>query len=98
MELAIQMVSDAGRVVIVGVTEQAAQIRGVDLTRKELTVSGSRNNLHQFQNAIDYVTANAAVAEKMVTQVFPLEQTAAAFDLAHAHPEQVAKIIIQVAE
>lgn len=98
MELAIQLVADAGRVVIVGVTEQAAQIRGVDLTRKELTVYGSRNNLHQFPNAIEFVVKHQAVAEKMITQVFSLDQTRQAFELARSHPEQVAKIIIHLAD
>lgn len=98
MELAIQLVADAGRVVIVGVTEQAAQIRGVDLTRKELNVYGSRNNLHQFRNASAYVMSHQTLVEKMITQQFPLEQTAKAFELAHAHPDQVAKIVIQVAD
>ena len=98
IELAVRLVADAGRVVVEGVTEQAAQIRGVDLTRKELTVHGSRNNSHQFQNAIDYVTAHQALAEKMITHRFPLAQTIQAFELAHAHPEQVAKIVIMLAE
>lgn len=98
IELAIQLAADGGRVVIVGVTEKPAEIRGVDLTRKELTVYGSRNNLHQFQNTIDYITANAPVVEKMVTQIFPLDKTGEAFDLARLHPEQVAKIIIHIAD
>ena len=42
------------QVMVEGVTEQSAQIRGVDLTRKELSLFGSRNNSHQFQTAIDY--------------------------------------------
>lgn len=98
IELAIQLVADAGRVVVEGVTEQAAQIRGVDLTRKELSLFGSRNNSHQFQNAIDYVVSNQRLAEKMITHQFPLEQTIRAFELADAHPEQVAKIIITLAD
>lgn len=98
IELAVQLAADAGRVVIEGVTEQTAQVRGVDFTRKELTVYGSRNNLHQFQNAIDYVLANQRLVEKMVTHQFPLEQTIQAFELADAHPEQVAKIVITLAE
>jgi L-gulonate 5-dehydrogenase len=94
IELAVRLVADGGRVVIEGVTEEAAQLRGVDFTRKELTVHGSRNNLHEFQNAIDYVLANQALVERMVTQVFPLEGTVQAFELADKHPEQVAKIVI----
>lgn len=98
IELAIQLVADAGRVVVEGVTEQAAQIRGVDLTRKELSLFGSRNNSHRFQTAIDYVVSNQRLAEKMISHQFPLEQTIRAFELADAHPEQVAKIIITLAD
>ncbi len=94
IESAIQLVADAGRVVVVGVTEQQAQIRGVDLTRKELTLYGSRNNLGLFQTAIEYVMRHRDITEAMVTHQFPFERTIEAFQLADAHPDQVCKVVI----
>jgi threonine dehydrogenase-like Zn-dependent dehydrogenase len=94
IESAIELVADAGRVVIVGVTEQAASIRGVDMTKKELTIYGSRNNLGRFKEAVDYVSTQPDLAAAMVTHQFSFSQAIEAFETADAHPEQVCKVIL----
>lgn len=98
IELAVQWVADAGRIVVVGVTEQEAQIRGVDMTRKELSICGSRNNLGLFQEAMNYVAQHQDLVSHMVTQQYSFERAAEAFEMAHAHPEQVCKVVIRVAD
>lgn len=94
IESTIQLVADAGRVVIVGVTEQHASIRGVDMTKKELTICGSRNNLGRFQDAIDFLVNNAQRAAKLVTHVFPFSRAVEAFDFTEKHPDQVCKVVV----
>jgi len=94
IESTIQLVADAGRVVIVGVTEEAASIRGVDMTKKELTIYGSRNNLGRFKEAIEYVTAHPDLASTMVTHRYPFGQAIEAFETAETQPEQVCKVIL----
>ena len=68
IESTIQLVADGGRVVIAGVTEEFASFRGVDITKKELTIYGSRNNLSVFKDAVEYVTNNADLAATMITR------------------------------
>jgi threonine dehydrogenase-like Zn-dependent dehydrogenase len=81
-------------VVIAGVTEQQACIRGVDMTKKELTIYGSRNSLGLFGEAIDYVASNPDLFTVMITRVYPFDQAVEAFDVALTQPDQVCKVLI----
>ena len=94
IESTIQLVADGGRVVIAGVTEEFASFRGVDITKKELTIYGSRNNLGVFKDAVEYVTNNADLAATMITREYPFEDAIEAFETTLAHPEQVCKVVI----
>ena len=95
IEVTIDLVSDAGRVVVVGVTERKFALRGVDVTKKELTIHGSRNNLGRFQQAIDYVSAHPDLAEQLITHKYPFEDAPAAFEQADQHPDETCKVIIE---
>lgn len=94
IESTIKLVADAGRVVIVGVTEEFASLRGVDITKKELTIYGSRNNLGRFKDAIEFVVSDPDLASKMITHKYPFAQAIEAFENTEAHPEQVCKVIL----
>jgi threonine dehydrogenase-like Zn-dependent dehydrogenase len=94
LESTIRLVADAGRVVIVGVTERKFCLRGVDVTRKELTISGSRNNLGRFQEAVDFVAGNTALAGGMITHSYPFKEAIAAFEKADQHPSETCKVVI----
>lgn len=95
IESTIGLVSDAGRVVIVGVTKQKFCIAGVDVTKKELSIIGSRNNLGNFKEAISFVSAHPDIAENLITNTFDLSETEDAFLHASQHPETTCKVIIE---
>jgi len=59
----VRLVADAGRVVIVVVTSEKFSLRGVDLTKKELAIFGSRNNLDNFSKAIEYISKYLDIAK-----------------------------------
>ncbi len=94
IESTISLVSDAGRVVIAGVTEQFASIRGVDVTKKELTICGSRNSLGLFDEAIQFVASNPDLFTAMITREYPFSQSVEAFEAALTRPELVCKVLI----
>jgi L-gulonate 5-dehydrogenase len=94
IESTVKMVSDGGRVVIAGVTEQFASIRGVDVTKKELTIYGSRNSLGLFGDAIQFVGSNPDLFNAMITREYPFAQTVEAFEVALTQPETVCKVLI----
>ena len=64
IESTVELTADAGRIVIAGVTKEKFSMRGVDVTKKELTISGSRNNLHKFGDAINFVLTNPELCGK----------------------------------
>jgi 2-desacetyl-2-hydroxyethyl bacteriochlorophyllide A dehydrogenase len=94
IESTISLVSDAGRVVIVGVTEERACIRGVDMTKKELSVYGSRNSLGRIKDAIEYIIAHTETASKMITAEYPFSQAIEAMEEAESHPERFCKVML----
>jgi L-gulonate 5-dehydrogenase len=96
IESTIDLVSDAGRIVILGVTKKRFALRGVDITKKELTIFGSRNNLGRFQEVINFVAVNQDLVELMITHQFPFEETVAAFELADQQPDKLCKAVIVI--
>ena len=95
IESTIGLAADAGRIVIAGVTKEKFSMRGVDVTKKELTISGSRNNLGKFRNAIDLITAKPKIAANLITQIFTFNETPDAFRLANEHPGETCKVMIE---
>lgn len=90
------MVASAGRVVIVGLSEQDVSLPIIDFTRKEMTIFGSRNNAGRFGEAVDLVRRNRDRIGAMITHRFPLEATAEALKFAAEHPAETEKVMIEM--
>jgi len=90
-------VASAGRVVIVGLSDQEVSIPVIEFTRKELTILGSRNNAGRFGEAVDLVRRHRDRVGGLITHRFPLDETAAAMAFAAEHPAEAEKVIIEVA-
>ena len=95
IESTIGLAADAGRIVIAGVTKEKFSMRGVDVTKKELTISGSRNNLHKFGDAINFILTNPELAENLITHTFSFADTPAAFKTANEKPGETCKVMIE---
>jgi threonine dehydrogenase-like Zn-dependent dehydrogenase len=98
IESTIDFVADAGRVVIVGVTSQKFCMAGVDITKKELSIIGSRNNLGRFEEAIAYVSSHQEIAGHLITHTYDFPETENAFRHASRHPDNTCKVIINLNE
>jgi 2-desacetyl-2-hydroxyethyl bacteriochlorophyllide A dehydrogenase len=94
IESTIGLVADAGRIVIAGVTKEKFAIRGVDVTKKELTISGSRNNLGKFGDAINFILSKPEVAENLITHTYAFDETPIAFETANEKPGETCKVMI----
>ncbi|CAN5441461.1 zinc-binding alcohol dehydrogenase family protein [soil metagenome] len=55
LEQAVEVVAPSGTVVVVGLSRDRVSLPMVELTRKELTIVGSRNSMGQFAQAVDLV-------------------------------------------
>ena len=93
---AIDSVASAGRVVIIGLSNQEVSIPVIEFTRKELTILGSRNNARIFGEAVALVQRNRARVRMLITHRFPLAQTQQALEFALEHPTEAEKVIIHV--
>ncbi|MCY7419852.1 MAG: zinc-binding alcohol dehydrogenase family protein [Chloroflexi bacterium] len=96
VESAIDLVASSGTVVVVGLSRQKVSMPMVDLTRKELTIVGSRNNMGQFGRAVDLVQRQPERVGLLVSHRFPLERAPEAFELAHSSPQVTEKVIIDI--
>jgi threonine dehydrogenase-like Zn-dependent dehydrogenase len=94
---AIEMVSSAGRVVVVGMSSATAPIRPGAFPEKEIDVIGSScATAGDFRDAISLVSANRASLTALFSHHFPLSRTAEAFEFAMKRPPDAIKIVVTV--
>ncbi len=94
LQSAVKIVCDAGRIVVVGVTKEKFCIHGVDVTKKELAIIGSRNNLGQFSKALEYVIKHQETVRKLISDIFPFSESEQAFAHASNNPQSACKVMI----
>ena len=94
---ACALVANAGRVVIVGLSEQEVSLPVIDFTRKEMTILGSRNNAGRFGDAVALVRRYRERIGAMITHRYPLDCVPEALAFATEHPAEVEKVMIDVA-
>jgi 2-desacetyl-2-hydroxyethyl bacteriochlorophyllide A dehydrogenase len=97
VEQTVELVASAGRIVLVGVTTKPVTFPGLDFTRKELTILGSRNSASVFGEAVRFVGEHHASIAAMITHRFAFDQALQAFQTAEAQPEAVCKAVIEIA-
>ena len=84
----------AGRVVMLGLKDVPSAIPQVAVTKKELTVVGSRLSNHRFPEVIEGMEKGWLTPEKLRTHSFSCNDVAEAFSLIQEHPEQVCKVTL----
>jgi 2-desacetyl-2-hydroxyethyl bacteriochlorophyllide A dehydrogenase len=93
-ELSIDVVSEAGNVVVLGFDERAAAIPQLPITKKEVTITGSRLQTYQFPRVVELLNDGKLRHNGLVTHTFPLDQIQEAFAFVEKHPDQVRKAVI----
>ncbi|MGP4079038.1 zinc-binding alcohol dehydrogenase family protein [Pseudalkalibacillus sp. R45] len=96
VEQAIDVTSVAARVVLLGFHSSPSQISQVDITKKELTICGSRLQTDRFPVVVDLFNSMKFDIKDLVSHVFPLEETEKAFKLMESPPFSVRKVIIKL--
>ncbi|MCL1817984.1 MAG: zinc-binding alcohol dehydrogenase family protein [Spirochaetaceae bacterium] len=95
LEASFRVVSVAGTVVILSFSEEAARIAPLPITRKQLTVVGSRLQTYQFANVIRLMESGALRGGGLVTHKFPFADIQKALDFIDAHPADVKKALLE---
>ena len=94
---AVDLVSAAGRVVVVGMSSGTAPLRPGAFPEKEIDVIGSScATADDFCTAISLVSANRASLTALFSHHFPLTRTAEAFEFAMKRSPDAIKIVVTV--
>ncbi|MGG1575078.1 zinc-binding alcohol dehydrogenase family protein [Fictibacillus sp. NRS-1165] len=93
-ELSIEAVSTAGNVVVLGFDEKTSTISQLPITKKEVTVTGSRLQTYQFPKVVDLLNKGKLTHSGLVTHSFSLADVQDAFRFVEEHPDQVRKAVI----
>jgi L-gulonate 5-dehydrogenase len=96
VQTAIDTVAPTGRVVVVGLSGRPAPVVVGALPFQELDVIGvSTCQLGEFAEAVALVQRHPDSVERLVTQRFPAEETAAAMRLVADNPAEVLKAVVR---
>ncbi|HKP09343.1 MAG TPA: zinc-binding dehydrogenase, partial [Gaiella sp.] len=97
VQTAVRLVSQAGRVVVVGLSAHDAPLRVGDLAFREIDVLGvSCCNGAEFAEAASLVARRRDALAGLVTHEFSLEEAPVAIDYAIRHPAEVMKAMIRL--
>ena len=95
----VEMVSPAGRVVIVGIAHKEVGLPVNAFTEKEIDLLGSTVcTSREFAEAVDIVGRHEADVRRFITHERPLAEGPQAVDHAMRHPSEVLKLVIRAAD
>lgn len=96
VEQAIGVTSAAARVVLLGFNEKISEIAQVNITKKELTICGSRLQTHRFPKVVNLFNSGDFDVKDLISHEFVLDDAKSAFQLMEEMPAGVRKVIINL--
>ncbi len=93
-ELGLTVTSPAGTIVCLGFDEKPSQIPQLPITKKELTIVGSRLQTNQFKKVVELLNNEQLQSNGLITQTFSLNDVEEAFTFIENNPDKVRKALI----
>lgn len=93
-ELSVEVASPAGNVVTLGFNKTPSSIALMPITKKELTITGSRLQTNQFKKVIDLINTKKLTHDGLVTHRFSIDDAKEAFEFIENNPDKVRKAVI----
>lgn len=93
-ELSLNVASVAGTVVVLGFDERPAQIPQLPITKKELTIVGSRLQTYQFKKVVSLLNENKLNENGLITHKFSSSDVKEALTFVEENPDIVRKALI----
>ena len=90
----LRMASPAGRVANLGFSTQAADFSPLEVTKKELSILGSRLSRGMFPRVIEWFERGIVEPERLVSHRFSFEKAREAFDFIQANPTDTCKVLL----
>ncbi|RLQ90164.1 zinc-binding alcohol dehydrogenase family protein [Planomicrobium sp. Y74] len=94
VELSIELVSVAGNVVILGFDERPSALPQLPITKKEITITGSRLQTDQFGKVVELLNNGKLKSDGLITHRFSLNDVQEAFTFVEKNPDKVRKALI----
>lgn len=91
---AVTLASVAGTVVALGFNENPSPIASLFITKKELTIVGSRLQANKFKEMIQLVNEGVLKPEEMISHRYEMANVQEAFDKLEKEPDQIRKIVL----
>lgn len=94
-EQSVQLACPAGRVVVIGLKNQPSEITMADITKKELTIVGSRLSCNAFDEVIAGFEDGSLTPRELMTKAFNYKDVMDALTMIKEHPQDVLKIVLK---
>lgn len=94
-EQSVQLACPAGRIVCIGLKDAPSQITMADITKKELTIVGSRLNNNCFDEVIAGFEDGSLHPEDLMTKAYNYNDIMDALTMIKEHPQDVLKIVLK---
>ncbi len=93
-EQTIDLACPTARIAVIGFDSKAAQIPLVKITKKELTLVGSRMNCNQFPKVMTWLNEGMINADLMISRKYSVDEIQKAFDETLANGQDIVKTLI----
>lgn len=93
-ELSTKLASIAGTIVCLGFDERPANISQLPITKKELTIVGSRLQTNQFNKVVSLLNEGKLQSNGLITHKFSVNDVQEAFTFVEQNPDIVRKALI----
>ena len=94
-EQAVEVTSVAGRIVVLGFGVQPSQIPQLPITKKELTIVGSRLQNNKFSEVVELFNKKELNPKALISHVFQFDQIEEAIKLIETQSEKTCKVILR---
>ncbi|MEW9122711.1 MAG: zinc-binding alcohol dehydrogenase family protein [Thermotaleaceae bacterium] len=93
-EQAVEVTSPAGRVVVLGFGSEACQIPQLPITKKELTISGSRLQTNKFPEVVELLNKKRLNPRILISHSFKIDEVEKAMKLIETQSEKTCKVVL----
>ena len=90
----IDLACPTARVAFIGFDSKPVEIAPIVVTKKELTIVGSRMNCHQFPKVMKWLDEGKINADLMISRVYPVTEIQKAFEETLANGKDIVKTLI----
>ena len=95
MESCENLVAAGGRIVIAGLTNEKVAFTGINFTKREMTVIGTRNSAGEFPAVINAIASGQTHSEVLITKRFPFSDMLEAIEYTSLNIANEGKVIIE---